>query len=270
MSETDYVLGTHDAELDRLGLQHAVWRPRMLAACAAAGFTRRSRLIDFGAGPGYAAFDLADIVGRDWDVLALERSRRFLDHLEAGATSRGLTQLRAVEIDLAHGAPPAAAMDGAWCRWIFAFLPDPRAALQRLTAAIRPGGAIAIMEYLDYGAWRLAPGNADFDRFVAAVIASWRVSGGAPDVGLDLPGWIEAEGWRVEAVRTHVDVVRPADFTWRWPASFVEVNAARLAELGLLTAEQSAQAVAALKGAERVGARMITPIVGEIIARRVD
>ena len=25
--QTDYVLGTHDAELHRLGLQHSVWRP---------------------------------------------------------------------------------------------------------------------------------------------------------------------------------------------------------------------------------------------------
>ncbi len=28
----DYVLGTHDAEIARLGLQHRVWRESMLAA----------------------------------------------------------------------------------------------------------------------------------------------------------------------------------------------------------------------------------------------
>ncbi len=29
-TDRDYVLGTHDEELERLGLQHRVWRPRMV------------------------------------------------------------------------------------------------------------------------------------------------------------------------------------------------------------------------------------------------
>ena len=32
----DYVLETHDEEIDRLGVQHLVWRPVMLADFAAA------------------------------------------------------------------------------------------------------------------------------------------------------------------------------------------------------------------------------------------
>ena len=32
MSGTDYVLGTHDEEIARLGLQHRAWRSRALAA----------------------------------------------------------------------------------------------------------------------------------------------------------------------------------------------------------------------------------------------
>ena len=30
MDETEYILGTHDAEIARLQLQHQVWRGRML------------------------------------------------------------------------------------------------------------------------------------------------------------------------------------------------------------------------------------------------
>ena len=52
--ERDYVLGTHDEEIERLGLQHRVWRPRMLEAWRRAGVTVGSRVIDIGAGPGYA------------------------------------------------------------------------------------------------------------------------------------------------------------------------------------------------------------------------
>src|ERR1700685_1425157 len=42
----DYVLGTHDGEISRLGLQHRVWRPHMLDAWMRAGMTTGSRVVD--------------------------------------------------------------------------------------------------------------------------------------------------------------------------------------------------------------------------------
>ena len=61
--ENDYVLGTNDEELERLGLQHRVWRPIVLDCWRRAGITFGSRVIDVGAGPGFATMDLAELVG---------------------------------------------------------------------------------------------------------------------------------------------------------------------------------------------------------------
>ena len=44
--ERDYLLGTHDAEVERLGLQHRVWRPRVLDAWRRAGITVGSTVIE--------------------------------------------------------------------------------------------------------------------------------------------------------------------------------------------------------------------------------
>src|SRR6266513_624084 len=54
-AERDYVLGTHDDEVARLGLQHRVWRPRALDAWRRAQFTRGQTILDIGCGPGYAS-----------------------------------------------------------------------------------------------------------------------------------------------------------------------------------------------------------------------
>jgi len=78
MSEKDYVLGTHDEELLRLGLQHRVWRPVVLDCWQRAGITTGKCILDLGAGPGYAALDLAEIVGPSGEVVALERSDKLL------------------------------------------------------------------------------------------------------------------------------------------------------------------------------------------------
>lgn len=59
----DYVLGTHEAEIARLALQHRVWRESMLAAWRRAGVRSGWKAIDVGAGPGNATWDLAEAVG---------------------------------------------------------------------------------------------------------------------------------------------------------------------------------------------------------------
>ena len=79
MTERDYVLGTEDDEVARLGLQHRVWRPRMLDAWARAGINVGQTVLDVGCGPGYATVDLAEIVGPSGKIVAVERSQRFLD-----------------------------------------------------------------------------------------------------------------------------------------------------------------------------------------------
>ena len=72
-TDRDYVLGTHDEELARLGLQHHVWRPVVLDCWQRAGLTVAKRVLDVGAGPGYATVDLAEIVRPTGEVVAVRR-----------------------------------------------------------------------------------------------------------------------------------------------------------------------------------------------------
>jgi ubiquinone/menaquinone biosynthesis C-methylase UbiE len=96
----NYVLGTHDEELERLGLQHRVWRSTVLKAWAEAGITQGSRVIDFGCGPGYTLLDLAEIAGPKGAVHGLERSQKFLAFARAQSAQRGLSQISLQEADL--------------------------------------------------------------------------------------------------------------------------------------------------------------------------
>src|SRR5438128_3588035 len=99
-AERDYVLGTHDEEIARLGLQHRVWRPVVLDCWQKAGITVGSKVLDVGAGPGYATVDLAEIVGLQGEVIALERSRNFVKAMTEACNLRGLTNVRIHELDL--------------------------------------------------------------------------------------------------------------------------------------------------------------------------
>src|SRR5690349_2251583 len=140
MSDGDYVLGTRDDEIERLGIQHRVWRPRMLDAFARAGITAGSRVIDLGAGPGFATLDLADIVGPHGRVHAIERSAHFLAAIRTARAARGADWVEAYAADIVEDAFGVEAADASWCRWVLCFVNDPAAALNRLAEAMRPGG----------------------------------------------------------------------------------------------------------------------------------
>src|SRR6058998_3803352 len=99
-ADRDYVLGTHGEELARLGLQHRVWRPVVLDCWQRAGLTVGKRVIDVGAGPGYATLDLAEIVGPTGEVIALERSRNFIRAMEENCRERLLTNVKIHKKDL--------------------------------------------------------------------------------------------------------------------------------------------------------------------------
>lgn len=265
--EKDYVLGTHDAEIQRLGLQHRVWRPHAAGAWQRAGFSSNQTLLDVGCGPGYAALDLAEIVGRAGRVIALDRSRRFLEALAASARARGLANIEVHELDLDEQPLPEWQADGAWSRWVYAFVREPQRLLERVGTALRRGGVTVVHEYVDYRAWRLSPRSPAFEGFVDEVMASWRAGGGEPDIALDLPRWLEALGFELRDVRSISEAARPGSFLWEWPKAFVEVGVQRLSELGKIDGARSLAIWQAFLETEATpGAFMITPTVLEIIA----
>jgi SAM-dependent methyltransferase len=265
----DYVLGTHDAEIERLGLQHRAWRQRALDAWHTAGIGVGQTVLDVGCGPGYASLDLAELVGASGRIMAIDKSERFLGAFDAACRQRHLHNIIAYRADLDADEFPEVVADRAWCRWVFAFVKNPRAVLSRMAAALRPDGVIVLHEYFDYSTWRAAPPCAELEEFVSAVMASWRNNGGEPDVALWLPHWLEELGYEIRSARPIVDVVQPDHLSWTWLATFVEVGRARLVELGYLSpghAESIWQAFSQLQATP--GARMITPGVLEIVAAR--
>ena len=267
--DRDYILGTHDDEISRLALQHQVWRPRALDAWHRAGFTIGQTILDIGCGPGYAAVDLADVVGPTGRVVAIDRSRRFLDVLEGTRRQRGLDHIETRELDLDAADLPAIEADGAWSRWVFAFVKKPRALLARVGGTLKRGGVLVLHEYFHYATWRLAPRSPEIEEFVNTVMTSWRASGGEPDIGLDLPRWLAELGFETKALRPIIDVVPAAHFMWQWPKTFIHGGVRRLVDLGQLSSARAATIAQAFAEAEAAPhSLMITPAVLEIIAIR--
>ena len=268
--ERDYVLGTHEEELARLGLQHRVWRPVALNCWQRAGITVGKRVLDVGAGPGYAAIDLAEIVGPAGEIVALERSRNFINAFQEMMRRRSLANVRIHEIDLMSGDLPVGGYDFAWCRWVVSFVDDPPLLIKKL-GDVMPKGSVAIFhEYGHYETWRFFPRLPMQERFREHVIATWRESGGEPDGAAPLPELLSRNGFMMRSARPHVFCLRPDDYMWQWPVTFIETYLERLIEMERIDQKFTDEVRAALASAEKnPNARMLTPLVLEIIAAKL-
>ncbi len=267
--ERTYFIGTHDAEIERLGVQHRVWRASVLAFWRAGGLTEGMTVIDAGAGPGHATLDLAEIVGPKGRVIALERSRRFLDELKQRAHARGLDNIDAIETDLADINWRSLAADRLWCRWVLAFVDNPASIVRGMAQALKPGGAALIHEYYDYASWKMLPHSPIFESYVAKIIARWRASGGEPDIALALPSLLAQAGLDTASVQPIVYAAAMQNYAARWPIGFAREYLPTMIANGDVSEEEGRHIASLLAGYEaNPRAYVITPGVLHIMASK--
>jgi SAM-dependent methyltransferase len=268
--DRDYVLGTHDEELARLGLQHSVWRPVVLDCWQRAGVTVGKHVLDVGAGPGYATADLAEIVGPTGEIIALERSGKFVRAVEQTCRTRLVSNVKVHQVDLMTDELPSGDYDFSWCRWVMSFVSDPGLLIRKLGQVMHAGSVAIFHEYGHYEAWHFLPRLAHQERFREHVIATWRESGGEPDGAVALATLLPENGFAIRSAKPHLFTVRPSDYMWQWPTTFIETYLPRLIEMGRINQEFADQVRDDLATAEKnPNALMITPLELEIVAEKL-
>ncbi len=265
----EYLLGAASAELERLRVQHDIWREPMLALMDAAGFAPGQALLDLGCGPGWSTLELARRVGPTGRVVGRDRSAAMVAAGRRLAAAEGAAH---VAFDCADAAAPfpAGPWDGAYARWLFCWLPEPLPALRAAAQALRPGGRLAISDYLCYASeLRLEPCTPVFARGLAAVEASWRDAGGDPRIGERLPALLDAAGLRLVARAELRRAGGPRDPLWGWPTSFFPLFLPKLVADGYLSAADAAAFLAEWPAAAaRPEARFTAPTMLHLVAER--
>jgi len=151
-----YILGTEKEELHRLGIQHQVWAGEARRGWELAEFSSGQRLLDLGCGPGFCTSELAYIVGREGEVVAIDKSEGYIRFLDQIVALHGLN-VHTMASDFNDMDLPENSLDGAYCRWALAWLPNPEEIMEKVKKALKPGGAFVIHEYYDWSIFQTEP-----------------------------------------------------------------------------------------------------------------
>jgi SAM-dependent methyltransferase len=128
-----------------LGLRNDVYRRPLSTALERLGLGQGWRCADVGAGQGDVTVALAELVGRDGRVYAVDVDPTARDEVATSAAAHGQAQVvaitQAVE-DLLLPEP----VDLVYCRFLLMHVRDPLRALQRMRGAARHGGWVLAQE----------------------------------------------------------------------------------------------------------------------------
>ncbi|MDX2146464.1 MAG: methyltransferase domain-containing protein [Planctomycetota bacterium] len=277
MSETkggaanEYVLGTHDAELERLGFQARLWADAAHGAWRSAGLRLGHHALDVGCGPGFASLDMAQWVGSRGRVLGVDESERFVRFAEEQAAARRLPQAqhRVGDVHNLDAVAGAGSMDLCYARWVLCFVSRPREVVAAIARTLRPGGALVVHDYFNYEAMTTAPKREIYTKIVRATGDSWRARGGNPDVVGLLPAMCAEHGLRVEKLEAIQRIARPGESMWYWTSTWWRNYTPRLVEMGAITQAEHEQFHAEMDEIERTpGQFLVLPAVYELIVRR--
>ena len=79
-----------------------------------------------------------------------------------------------------------------------------------------------------------------FERVFRAVAQTWRVRGGNPNVGSEVPAVMDHCGLEVKEINPIARIARPGAPLWQWPDSFFRNYLPTLVELGGITEAERA------------------------------
>lgn len=263
-----YILGTDQQELYRLGLQHEVWSEEAHTAWRLAGFKGEQTLLDLGCGPGYCTTELAFLTGEKGTVIGIDKSENYIAHLERVRDMYGLN-IEAIHSDFNTMSLKPNSLDGMYCRWALAWLPNPLEILQKVYKGLRPGGRMIIHEYYDWSTLQTEPHFPALMRAIKMALKSFKDSEGEIDIGRELPGELIKMGMKILNTRPMSKIATPDNVIWQWPKTFFHSYFPRLIPAGYLTDEEVQQALHELDELEKTpGASICTPLMYEVIAEK--
>lgn len=266
MSESkDYVLGTDQTELQRLKLQHDLWKDHLIRLWKKAGLTAGQSVLELGCGPGFTTEDLSSYQHFKSSITAVDISEIFLSYLK----KKNIPQVTTHKSSIESLALSKKDFDFAFCRWLMIFIPDIHVAISKIGEHLKPGATFAIQEYISYDSFSIAPDAAIMKKVVDAIFKSWMDQGGFPNQGRRLPMALEKNGFAVLEIEPIARACRPHEPLWQWPETFFYSFIPRLVQTGYLTAADQTEFFGtweALKTTQ--GAFCVTPTVVNIVAKK--
>jgi SAM-dependent methyltransferase len=261
-----YLLGDTRTEAARLRAQARLWDPVALALFDRLKVRRRWKVLEIGPGQGSLHLELRRRVQGPID--AVEPSAAFSARLRTLCGRDGFGRGRLWQTTLAEAELPDRHYDLIFVRWVFLFLPDPEAHVRKLAAALKPGGILAIEDYLRE-TFSMVPKPKEWPAFIAADRAFFASQGGHASIGGHLPQLYQKAGLDVIDITPNFKSGGPGSPVWNWISSYFFGVMDQLAEFPPFTPSDASRLRRHwITAAKEKTSLLVAPVVLDVVGRK--
>ena len=268
MSNKEYILGANEKELNRLKIQHGVWLSEARRGWEIAEFGIDQTILDLGSGPGYCSQELAQMVGENGRVISVDKSELFIKHLDLIKQKENIP-IEPILADFDMLTLDSNILNGVYCRWALAWIPNPKEILKKISDALAPKGRMVIQEYYDWSTHQTNPVMPALKRAIGASLKSFKDSDSEIDIGSYLTQYLTEIGLKIISIRLMPKLAVPGSEIWKWPVTFYESYFPRLVSMGYINDDDLEDAKKDIKKLEAISYSTICcPLMVEVIAEK--
>jgi len=203
-SEMKYILSTGESAAERLLLLNELFGPGTRKLLRTAGLSPQKRVAEIGCGTGLVSLWMAEVVGREGSVTAVDASADQLQVAERGAEALALKNISFHQAGAYDTGLPAVSFDLVYSRFLLCHLAEPTKALAEMRRLLKTSGVLVCEDHDDGGIFTEPPTRA-YRRLVEISEAVNRAHSLDSYIGLKLPRLIREIGFANPEV--HVDQI---------------------------------------------------------------
>jgi SAM-dependent methyltransferase len=209
-----YLLGSSDAEHERLIRQAELFEPFTRRLFRNAGIDPGQRVLDIGCGLGDVSMLVARLVGPTGVVVGVDNDADIIAKAKTRAAEAGLRNVSFMESEVGRIAD-SEPFDAIVGRLILEFLPNPSAVVSSLAGQLRPGGVLALQDACWGPFLKLTAPLPLRSRCAFLIHQAFQRSGANMDMELVLYRTFQLAGLPAPIMRIEIPVGASPDFV-RW------------------------------------------------------
>jgi 2-polyprenyl-3-methyl-5-hydroxy-6-metoxy-1,4-benzoquinol methylase len=218
-SSSEYLLGSSDAEHERLIRQARHLAPFTERFFREAGIGPGQRVLDVGSGVGDVAMLVGKLVGASGEVVGTERDERSLAVAQARAKEAHQNNVTFIRSNLPEISINKS-FDAIVGRFILQFVPDPVAVLRSLVRLLNPGGIVAFQEPSFAAFVHVCPNLPLWSAGARLILETGRRAGVNPEMGFALHRVFQESGVPAPKMQLDMPLGSDPDFT-RWVSDVI-------------------------------------------------
>lgn len=159
----NYILNTNNQARDRLSLQHLLYAKSSINLLKDAEISKGMTGLEIGCGSGEMTLELAELIGAEGSLLAVDLSQDQLDHVQN--VTKNHKNIRFKQWDINYLSDLGEQFDFIYCRMVLHHVKDAYSAILQMKSCLKPGGMIICEEPSIFDSTFCSPPSKAYEQF---------------------------------------------------------------------------------------------------------